>query len=704
MVTDSLARRSSKVDFHPGERASVFNIFKEDLAMVSKIVVHTVKKAENEITKDIGAVKETTQKLGEDLVHGDVRSFGKDLWNEGMNLVKGGENTLGRIIGFQEHAVVITIHSMIKTKKEVQYVLEHSGHVGLFIEHLLSKLGEGIETVGAKVLEWIGEKMHWSDILATQETLSQAHFGGLLKGRKVFEDIKNKTDNLFSSLKTEIQNYWNTSDTPTFSISPPDASEHSGSYSNHIEKGEWLFSTLVEHPSDVQMDHANDIPDKVHDLRKQLKVKVSDITGDLLNHSVPLTALRTNGTDWKDKKGIVQAVATYAEHMAEEGVDLVNALVDKLIDLGIWLFDTPLRETFQKPIHVPIISDLFKIYKKDALEDFRTVDIISFMLAVPITELSHAIHGEAPFSSNMTLATREQAEGSISRTTLDPLPNDVKGWGITYGVIHILMMPLAAIDRGKDMADKVSNFQLGKKVGFTRLTWILTFANISMGFLSQLSGSPMGVPFNKEPNTPIEAKQDIFAAPQYWAEVIWILQWFVYGFDTITGLGNLKNWKANASVIPAIEGKDIFMSVLGIMHVALMGVLDVADRRKGKFLEGLTPDDWKKIDIDLYNHIIQKAGTHQVPKLRENWTTEEKMNFVKALRNYDEWASQPHIAEKGFGNVCDTIPEIASVLYFPPLLEASGGITFVVGLGLDSFGHLGEGITYIVRTAKNRLV
>ena len=52
----------------------------------------------------------------------------------------------------------------------------------------------------------------------------------------------------------------------------------------------------------------------------------------------------------------------------------------------------------------------------------------------------------------------------------------------------------------------------------------------------------------------------------------------------------------------------------------------------------------------------------------------------------------------------DTFPEIGQLGAMPEIVEASDGFSLIGTAFFDLLGHWGEGITYMVRTARNELL
>jgi hypothetical protein len=84
-------------------------------------------------------------------------------------------------------------------------------------------------------------------------------------------------------------------------------------------------------------------------------------------------------------------------------------------------------------------------------------------------------------------------------------------------------------------------------------------------------------------------------------------------------------------------------------------------------------------------------------------------DWLHHLQNYYRWAEYDlpgqGIQNKGYGNVMDCFPEIGQLGTLAKLVEETEGISLLVTLVVfEAYGHLSEGITYIVRTERNALL
>jgi hypothetical protein len=162
--------------------------------------------------------------------------------------------------------------------------------------------------------------------------------------------------------------------------------------------------------------------------------------------------------------------------------------------------------------------------------------------------------------------------------------------------------------------------------------------------------------------------------------VIWDYQWAIWSWNTVynallpSGAVALKEPQAEVDALADAQAG--LNTIFGIVHMALMSVLDVADRGKRDRLRQLRADGWPDIDAD---------------------TRAEYANYLA-------WTEQGGIERKGFGNIMDTFPEIGKVGAASDIAKETEGISLIVTGAFDALGHLGEGITYMVRTSRNGLL
>ena len=214
-----------------------------------------------------------------------------------------------------------------------------------------------------------------------------------------------------------------------------------------------------------------------------------------------------------------------------------------------------------------------------------------------------------------------------------------------------------------------------------------------------------------------QAKNDVFEAPNYWSHVVWMYQWAGWSANALLS-GAIALAPVAGFTKGSVKGMGNFSTVLncvyGVVHMGLMANLDVCDRRKRDALGWLDTDESKRqtddqIFTEIYDSATKKGHSAYVHlespgKLSNGSTTAD---WVSAARNYYEWSKIPAdggIPSKGYGNIMDTFPEIGQIGAMPYLAEETMGISVVVTGALDLLGHMGEGITYAVRTARDELL
>ena len=429
------------------------------------------------------------------------------------------------------------------------------------------------------------------------------------------------------------------------------------------------------------------------------------------------------------------------------------------------LLDT-LKSLLNTPIAVAYLSDIYAYVTRSAQfpkgQPLTPLSIGMLLTAIPATIIAQS----AP-----QRATRTDQPASF----LDPTPSD---WSYTYGSLHVvsaITAPLVdtvfairsirdTLLRSASIGEQWKHFAFPippkRFAGVNAFYPIMALINTGLSLTAQLMACP--VPHDLRYARPAPtAKDDVYDAPFFWSDIIWIYQWAGWGFATIaTSLGSTLVVFNNQLWIEAIAyGFSVVSCAFGIAHMALMGVLDQADRSKALKLLDLNNslpadlstslqvsatttwrqayDSWQKQDLYTlpYRAFILRLYQMLRPEKAADiasdsyWTAStavrplktapvyEAYRWIEESRNYYAWArgdrfeidGRVHAADsplprKGFGNIMTTFPEIGQLGSFPLLAERTELFSIWIGtVGLTFFGNLAEGITVLVRTANNEL-
>lgn len=702
---------------------NIFSDIGHFFVKATKVVVHTVENVGKDIVQtveNVGSdVVHTVHQVGEDIIHGDIDHIGQDLLQGGesigSDLVKGAGNVVGDVVSGAGQLVVMTLHA---ADEAVQFVLSHTGFVGHAIQWLFKKIG----AEAAKVVNWFLDKIGWGDVLHTHDALFNLFNSKIEEAKAYPEMLKQRADKFFTHLTNvitdDIDKAIDHFDVLEKAKQPQPVASHSGA----VEKIEWLLGKLAHHASGANSlsfsassatqnsmfgGFANLIEEQLGKDGGKIMGAIEQAVGDV-------------GHIFTDPKHtpeyLLGALLEIVKAVAIISLDALKVILDALLDL-IEALLVGFKDMMNAPWDIPFISDLYGV-----ITEGRQMSFLSFtclLIAIPATIISKAEFDTPPFS----------AQGASS--TLDPLSNIVRDSGIVYGVCHIILAPIAIVVNAKSALSAISD-GLDKSLNETfnipndpnpaaslsKFDLLMDALNAGIGFVAQFMGNP--IPPGESYSMPLDhAKDDVFEAPGYWGHVIWWFQWAGWSVNTIAagavhlggGAEVSEKWTKGAGNVIAV-----FNTAWGIAHMALMGVLDQADRKKRDGLSLLDASYYSNLPpLQLFQELerqtTEKHG-HQPYWTFTDETTENNgvtvVQWVGNVRNYYAWAKDVSpgkgIPNKGFGNVMDTFPEIGQLGAMPAIVEGTEGLSLIGTAFFDLLGHLGEGITFLVRVDRNALL
>lgn len=672
-----------------------FDIAKNYLLNASKIVVHTIQSVGGEIIRsaeNIGSdLAKTVDRVGEDIIHGDIIYAGQDLMKGGENLQKdlvvdAAGIVLSAVVGAGQ-LIVLTIHTEIEI---VQYVLSHTGDVGRVISAFLQKVGIEI----TKAVNWLMDKLKWDEILITQKFILQTATAGFDKFITFINDLQSQGDAIFTNFSTNFQ-----ADIESFinTIKPlPKLAQPSPplSHSSAIEKTDWLLNKISKN---VSSSSAFTIP-----LMTEAQNTIADqllgiITTNFGDHGTKLAdQLQTAKVD--DFNSLFTAVSNTAEYLINAFLEIVKVSVTFCLNILKQVFDLMMqlmvsminnvKSQLLAEWTIPVLGELYS-----TITGGETLNILGFscmLVAIPTNMIIKSELGFIPFKPETTNTER----------LATPIPQNILSYASTYGAMQILLTPVSII---MDIKSLIVNFNtetadIFKGIGTNiqqkdpkSIDVIFGLMNLSFGFVSQFMANP--IPPDQHYALPDPAtKNNVLEAPNYWSHAIWVYQWFGIGPNIIGNLVLFGSFKAplRTKVLGSIMA--CYNTAFGITHMALMARLDYADRQKINALlvrveNHENVSDWP---ADLQNYYKWATDDGRITLHSEN------------LGGLD-FPDQNPLYRKTFGNIMDTIPEIGQIGSLPPLVKYTLGLSMIGTLLFDTLGHLGEGITVIVRTENNEL-
>jgi len=700
------------------EANGFFSRIENDLSKVEKIMVHTVKDAAKEIIDtgvNVGStIGHTVIKVGEDIVHGDLNYANQDLIAGGESvaseLVHGGGELIGQAIKGAQQLLVLTIHTDAKV---VQYLITHTGDIGKFIGIVLKKVGIELQSF----INWLLEKLDWDSIKKNHVKLESVINSKVEEISKLVKLYQSDADTMFDTFirrfEKDISPTLNQFDGKKISNKPIISHSHSGA----VEKLEWLLGKLARSSVEFEFPLLTAIGSSiVGSLSDGMKNSLGK-DGEKLWAAIKeaglhdLQAIFTHPGHTFDY--IVDVFIKLAKTGAVLAIDMMKQLLDAFMKAMLTLLEG-FKKSINKAWSIPFIEDLYKTFVKPS-GTMTMLDLTCLLIAVPVT-ITAKSHGV----SNDNLFSRRTG------TPLTPLKKP--GWSWSYGACHILLgviTPIADIrtlcaNLGGDLnrefnasAVEITPSLTGKAKktidpGLQTLT-------IVVGFCAQLTTNPIP-PDETYVLPPIATRNDIYESPNYLSHVIYAYQWIGWGLGSIAGFSGMIAGFAKSDDWEKYFGRagSIFNCVFGIGHLIMMGILDHRDRVKANSINycyenvdgfaTMKPLDFYKT---LQNSVPAKDDGHVNSHNFTNNSDPALIDWVEAIKNYHIWSKLPAdggIPVKGFGNIMDTFPELGQIASYPDFVKKSEGYSMLATLGFDVFGHMGEGITVMVRTSRNEML
>jgi hypothetical protein len=753
-----------------GEAQGLWDDVLDEISKAREIVVYTAKDIASKVVDTVKKIDNDVavvfDELGEDLVHGDAWSFTKHLLQGGANigtdLFVGAANVAGRLLSGAGQLLAVAIDL---GGKVVTFILDHTGPVGQLIRGIFERIGAQM----AKVVAWLLEKIGGPEVVHIHDTLIDTvnlRMDGL---KDSLEHVRKFADDSIGRIESEIDRNLDGILRNLGTLDLDRQPTRGWSVSTAVEQSEWLVSRVPDAPADALPGASRlfSLDVSVDAIETFFRVLDSKVGYD----SPLLKRLNSDAGEFLQSLGagpqaIISAALKLLKSLARFVLEAAKALVDGIVDLLEATIEF-LKQLLNAPFEIPFISDVYKEITKR--EHVTILGLISLILAIPVA-MAYRM-----FGVDVHKLTAVAAELPAPTAAVD-------GWGIFYGVTRIMDGAFAtAIDvytgvRAKEQAGKFQSngfqarFQesyyqgLGPGAGQVRplnLTakefipdmlfrgWNLIFGLLQLGSVMPTADLTFGIvaPGGWEQVTNLQALSATEDQPNYWGAVYY---WTVYAqflvlnvLSAITMYSGIKNFGGQSGVgkLDTKMGFEIFNDVetalggfFGILTMAFMSCLDVADRNKMQYLKAkyfqLNPSgDYEVSSDNSWQNGWTWKWTNPDASGRDTTQYFVPNDDFKALTPapeaqqkiaaYLKWAEQggiggepPKVAgvkrlwgieRKGFGNVVGSLEGIGKFGAITQIVRATDGFSLIATVGLDLLGGLGEGITTIVRIHNNEI-
>lgn len=679
---------------------------------VTKIVLHTVHDIQMEVVDTAAGLEntfeKTTSKIGEDIVHGDIKDIGQTLIRGGENVAEELVNAAGDIVvdtvADTKKLLVLTLHT---AEKVTQYVFSHTGEAGKCISVLLHNMG----VKAALAVDWLLDKIDWAAVLSQHTKIETVITDRLTQMGTLTKQMKDAGDDFLNNFSNSINQKLSAAVEQYIIPAPVRSTEVATHHSGMVEKIEWLLSKFSSNAIPYIFPQVNAIAEGVPD---SLILALEDKLGK--DGAKVIAALKDAGAN--DIHLLFAHPATAVNDFLDffmravkavvaMGLDALTVIFDWLLKLGETLFGAVLK-TIREPWNIPFITDLYKAKIKN--EDLNLLNLVCLFVAIPLSIVEKAT--SAPGIDHRL--------GNRNNIPLAKL--QAPGWSYVYGICHILLgivtpivdLRTIAANAEKGFLPKIPN-TLKSRAKASFPDNVLALLGLSLNTVAQVMANPL--PPDQGYRFPAgETKGDVYEASNYWSHAIWVYQWFGWSTGALATVGSgtlgLLGKDKLADKISFIN--PILTTLIGITHLGLMITLRVADDDKSKAIKdfqtrnpgyaGLSPYD--------YYHGLQltpvAVAMGHTDSNRFNNSTPGEIAIIKswtdAITNYANWDTNGGISGKFTSNFMDTLPEMGQLGSFPYFAEATEGVTFAFTALLDFTGHLAEGSTVLYRTYNDAML
>lgn len=250
-----------------------------------------------------------------------------------------------------------------------------------------------VKTAIKDIIKFVEFLFEWDDIKRTKNVLHNLTKLFLNHQVDEIQEVKREFDKMITSAKQAVNGWAGISDLPGLgsegtatvnSKSTPSAGQSSPSslLSYHFQNN--AQNATFTSPSATSEPPSNPIDVLIQALEKE-----GDTLGDAL---LSLQALAEKAPTMSVVDLFKAVIGIVADVVLESAQNVIDALFDIVYDLAkaaLKLFDTP--------IHIPVLSD---ILSDIGIPEFSFLDVVCWVVAVPVTIGYKIVHNAAPFSDN----------------------------------------------------------------------------------------------------------------------------------------------------------------------------------------------------------------------------------------------------------------------------------------------------------------
>ena len=395
----------------------------------AKVMVHTAKSVVNDVADTTDSIwtdtTRTAEKVGDDLVHGDLTGSLMDLTTGVADVAgdagRGVRSLAGDVAEGAQDMVVVTIQLAENLATDacqaVQFVLDHTGIVGEAIKGLL----HAVELAVEKVIGWLADKLGWGDILVTQKALAELFTTEIAKTPDQVQQMKKVLHDGLESIRTWLDTSLHADTAASFgnASSAHQARVTAPKHNGAIERVEWFLSKLTggsTPPPEGPAGAAGGEPEPVSTAIDQMAGAVGDLAGDPQLVAALDAFVATIGEILHDPFSALDqlktAFLTLIDAVGNLLIDEFEALIDLMFDLLTQLL-TALDSVMTAAVPVPLVSGLFSAITQG--ETLTVINLVSLIVAIPTTLIAKAVEGVAPFAQG---ATAGQAKLTTHRRNL----------------------------------------------------------------------------------------------------------------------------------------------------------------------------------------------------------------------------------------------------------------------------------------------
>ncbi|MEO1391013.1 MAG: LamG domain-containing protein [Cyanobacteria bacterium J06634_6] len=452
------------------------------------------------------------------------------------------------VIGIAEGVVNV----LVDTAQGVfRFVVDTVEKVAEFVEAVVNKVVKSIK----QFIEFLQFLFDWDDILATQRFL----FKTINSAFDSADDLVTLAKGHVSSFVDDLQETLNEgTDSIIKSLGGDPTEENKDDTFELPEAAEWFLNKVLggsKSSKSQTATNAGTADDSASDSFQRALESLLEALTDIA------------GAGLEVFDGLVDTVQILIANPRRPELALIE-LLDSIRDVGIKLLDagenitlafldlvvTAIRlfqDALNAEIRIPFISDLFKLLGAGKL---TILNLLSLLVAIPVTVVSKLIFGEAPFKDMETLAfpvSQPSRQAAVSRSVtseqsllasksaepaidIDKTRRKIRGFGALAWACDLLnSMIQAGLDlpsESTELKGGLSDFLEILSLGLSGFSWLASFPASTI--------EPGGYPYNiAHPDHNVSKSANEQA---YWQRVMWGWRTGVLCFDILHMMASFK--------------------------------------------------------------------------------------------------------------------------------------------------------------------